>query len=391
MLPASRVRVRTLGEWAEPLWLGAEDHAWLSALIGDFVRLEGRGEREAEAFLEEPSRVAAPEARRQMALWTWRTLCGRERPPVDGRRLRALLFPEAERARRQGGFDRESVIAAVARRLRVGPGLVEPHLFSDLASRRPLGLPDPLPTPHDLALRTNLELAQGVLGRASEAMIRLHGAARAVMRQVHLRRLLASVHRAGERGFELRVSGPLALFHHTSLYGRSLASVLPLLLRSERFELEALCRLGGEEVRVRIRSGDPLPMPEAPPGYDSGLEERFARDFLAATLDWDLLREPEPVEAGGALTFPDFALIHRRDPARRFLLEIVGFWTPDYLRAKLDRLGAMKREPFVLCIDRRLDCAAGDLPPHARLVPFSRRIDPLKVLEAIETGSGERS
>jgi hypothetical protein len=91
------------------------------------------------------------------------------------------------------------------------------------------------------------------------------------------------------------------------------------------------------------------------------------------------------VEAGDALVFPDFAVVHRRDSTKRFLLEIVGFWTPGYLRAKLEHLRAMPRIPLVLCIDRGLNCSANDLPAQARIVWFHRRIEPAAVLAAIES------
>jgi hypothetical protein len=140
---------------------------------------------------------------------------------------------------------------------------------------------------------------------------------------------------------------------------------------------------------VHLRPGDPIAAGEQPRAYDSRLEERFARDFARANLDWDLVREPEPVEAGGVLVFPDFAVVHRRDTLKRFLLEIVGFWTPDYLREKLGRLRAMPRMPLVLCIDRGLNCSAGELPPHARVVWFQKRIEPGAVLAAIESAAPE--
>jgi uncharacterized protein len=88
--------------------------------------------------------------------------------------------------------------------------------------------------------------------------------------------------------------------------------------------------------------------------------------------------------AGGTLVFPDFAVIHRRDPSRRFLLEIIGFWTPDYLQNKLDHFRSISYAPLVLCIDRGLNCGAGDLPAHARIVWFKKRIDPRAVLDVIE-------
>jgi uncharacterized protein len=71
---------------------------------------------------------------------------------------------------------------------------------------------------------------------------------------------------------------------------------------------------------------------------------------------------------------------------KRFLLEIVGFWTPEYLREKLDRLREMPRAPLVLCIDRGLNCSTGELPRHARIVWFQKRIEPRHVLAAIDQG-----
>ncbi len=62
--------------------------------------------------------------------------------------------------------------------------------------------------------------------------------------------------------------------------------------------------------------------------------------FEGRLPDWDLVREPAPLRAGDHLIFPDFAIYHRRDPTRRALLEIVGFWTPRYLEAELQRLRA---------------------------------------------------
>jgi hypothetical protein len=173
------------------------------------------------------------------------------------------------------------------------------------------------------------------------------------------------------------------------MYGRALASVLPLLPWCERFDLEARCVFRGEAVLVHLQPGDPLPAGTQPKAYDSRLEERFARDFARANLDWDLVREPEPVEADGTLIFPDFAVVHRRDPSRRFLLEIVGFWTPGYLQEKLSRLRGIAQAPLVLCIDRALNCTSDELPSHARVVWFHRKIDPGEVLAAIESAPPE--
>lgn len=387
MLPADRIQVRIAGSEAAPVWLGPEDHAWLRALIDDFARLDGRAYREVVTFLQEPPRAPAPPGKRRMTIWILQGLCAREPAPLDASSLRDAVALEAQRARDAGRFDRSDVVAAGALRLGLSATAADEHLFADLPGERRLRVPEPLPDPQSLAARTNLALAQGLLRLASEVTIEIYGGARAVVRQVHLRRLLCTVRRTGEEGVRLEVSGPFSLFRHTTMYGRALASILPLLPWCERFDLIARCRLRGRAVSVHLRPGDPITPGEPPRAYDSRLEERFARDFARANLDWDLVREPEPIEAAGVLVFPDFAIVHRRDTSRRFLLEIVGFWTPDYLREKLDRLRAMPHVPLVLCIDRGLNCSSGELPPHARVVWFQKRIEPSAVLASIEAAA----
>ena len=145
--------------------------------------------------------------------------------------------------------------------------------------------------------------------------------------------------------------------------------------------------LRGRPVNACLNSRDPIARSQPPQQFDSRIEERFAREFARATMDWDLVREPAPFEADGTLIFPDFAIVHRRDVSKRFLLEIVGFWTSDYLREKLKRLRSISDAPLILCINRALNCGDDELPAHSQVVWFQKRIDPGDVLEAIEKGS----
>jgi hypothetical protein len=318
-----------------------------------------------------------------MVIWTLFQLRIKQRPAIDATRLRAAITEEAQKARNENRFERSDVIAATALRLGTSSEGIEEQLFSDLPAERRLILPKFMPDPHSLAMLTNMALAQGLLRLASEIDIDLYGGARAVVRQIHLKRLLCTVRRVAPEKVHLHISGAFSLFHHTTMYGRALASILPMLAWCDRFDLLARCMLRGRIVGVCLRSGDPIPSGDPPRAFDSRLEERFARDFSKANLDWDLVREPEPIEAGEVLIFPDFALVHRRDTLKRFLLEIVGFWTPEYLREKLQRLHSVVSAPLVLCIDRGLKCSAGDLPVNARIVWFEKRIDPSAVLAAI--------
>jgi predicted nuclease of restriction endonuclease-like RecB superfamily len=92
------------------------------------------------------------------------------------------------------------------------------------------------------------------------------------------------------------------------------------------------------------------------------------------------VREPEPVAAEGTLIFPDFAIQRCGDPTRRWLLEIVGFWTADYIEHKLRRLRAARLPRLILCLDADRDCGEHELPAEARVVRFRKRIDSEAVL-----------
>lgn len=134
----------------------------------------------------------------------------------------------------------------------------------------------------------------------------------------------------------LEISGPYALFRHTRIYGRALASLVPRLAWCNGYRIEADCMLGGEPRlgRLVLGSGDPIGAARELRPFDSKLEERFARTFVKLAPEWDVTREPLAVPVGDSLMFPDFELVHRAT-GQRWLLEIAGYWTPEYVRRKL--------------------------------------------------------
>ena len=140
-------------------------------------------------------------------------------------------------------------------------------------------------------------------------------------------------------------------------------------------------------MKLIVRTGDPIGSGRELRRHDSRIEERFFKDFRKAAPEWDVIREPRPVETDGTLVFPDFELVDRRDPKCRWLLEIIGFWTPEYLTEKLRRLRAAGLERLILCIDAGRCCSEGDLPVNARVVRFQKRIDPGAVLAIVASGS----
>ena len=87
----------------------------------------------------------------------------------------------------------------------------------------------------------------------------------------------------------------------------------------------------------------------------------------------------------GSVMVPDFRLVH--PDGRSVLLEIVGYWRPEYLRNKFAQVRRAGREDVILAISERLNLErAGvkrdDIP--ARVVWFKDRLLPQAVLDMLE-------
>ena len=384
MLPEALLPCSLHGNVVLPHFLAEHDHLWLRVLLEEYARFVGRRQRELDERLREPLACPSPAAKRKMAIRVLALHWGSRRiATIAPRRVRAAVFVEAARSQAAPAV----VVASVAATLGVTRAELTEALFADLPGERLVATPVETLSPGELALRTNLAIAQGFLFRSTAVLIEMEGNVRAVVRHAKLRGLICTlVPRERGRGAALEVSGPYALFPRTLVYGRALSELLPLLAWCHRFRLQADCSVGGQQLILRLGSGDPIFPAKEPRVYDSKLEERFARDFRRVASDWDVIREPEAVQAGDVLIFPDFALQHRRD-GRRCLVEIVGFWTPDYVKRKLALLRAAELPNLVLCIDASRDCSDGALPRSSRVVRFRRRLDAASVLRLIEQDS----
>jgi predicted nuclease of restriction endonuclease-like RecB superfamily len=386
-------------------YLGERDHPWLRVLIDEYERGVGSKRSELSARLREPLTTPAPRAKQRLAAEVLQRLTeARIVAAVPPREARWEVFREAAISK----APRSAVLAVVAAQLGIETASLEAALFADLLSECTAS---PLPaalSPERLAAEANLRLVNTWIQRARSLRILAWGNTRALVRQARLHGLICNVRRAPaparirqinppradgfdelpeelSEGVELEVSGPLALFRHTALYGRALCAVVPRVLWCHRFELHAACEAspGGSAATLVVRTGDPLRPGRELRAFDSRLEERFAKDFRKAAPDWDLVREPRPLSSDGSLIFPDFELVHRLDSARRFLLEIVGFWTPEYLEEKLRKLRVARLENVILCIDAARACANAVLPPNSMVLRYTRRIDVTAVLSLL--------
>jgi len=375
------------GDRLVPHYFTVRDEPWLGRLIAAYAHFAGRKCADLGERLREPGAARAPKIKLRIAILILDGLTrARATAAAPPKEVRAALF----RAAAASHAARPVVLSSVAASFALTVPELESALFADLKSERRIAALPAAISPSRLVTDANLAIVSSFMRRATHVRIVVRGNFRALLRQARVAGLIcraARLDRAAD-GVVLDVSGPFALFHHSDLYGRALASLIPRLASCDEFELTASCTLAHshQPASLVLRSAEFLPAPAASAAasaLDGRLERKFERDFRRAARGWDLSREPPVISAGERLIFPDFALAPARDPSERWLLEIVGFWTPEYLRGKLQCLASANIERFVLCVDQSRECAEAELPPDPRIIPYKSRIDAHAVLALI--------
>jgi predicted nuclease of restriction endonuclease-like RecB superfamily len=181
------------------------------------------------------------------------------------------------------------------------------------------------------------------------------------------------------------VDGPASLFKLTRKYGIQMALFLPSLLRITRWEMEAVLRKDDRELIYSLNSESPLRSYFAKtPAFDSLLEKTFAERWEKLQSPWVLEREVEIVDLKGTVFVPDFALRH--GDGRTVHIEIVGFWHPDYLRRKMDKVRRANMHNLILAVSDRLNVSTEMVEKiPGPILFFKGKLEPKKVLEVLNT------
>jgi len=272
---------------------------------------------------------------------------------------------------------------------------VKAGLYADLPENQIL-INFETPTPEALVHRYNLSQVQGVFYRASHMVINAHrnnpGQYKLLFRYMKLFQLMTYIEGDVDHGFTLTIDGPTSLFKPSTRYGLAIAKLLPALLHVTRWSLAAELQINDSytgktrQGRFALDSECGL-VSHYPPGktYDSLLEEGFVDRWNKAKTEWRLEREVDLIPIPGSVMIPDFRIVH--PDGRTFLVEIVGYWRPEYLRKKFSQVRQSGRDDLILAVSERLNLEkAGvkisDTP--ARIVWFKDQLLPKAVLEVLE-------
>lgn len=242
---------------------------------------------------------------------------------------------------------------------------IEADLFADVIEFHRLVQP---PTELDgagLLARYNVAQTQAALYGALSMHVSAGEDFKFILRYAKLARLMHTITRRNDR-YELQLTGPASVLRQTRRYGVSFAKFLPGLLAASDWQMQATV-LGPAKHRftLRLTSNDGLRSDAVLTDFDSQLEAAFAGEWetLAnqnATAGWTLRREATILHHGQTVFLPDFTLTH---PVHgEVLLEIIGFWTPEYLTAKAAKLDQFRNAAnIVLAVSEAVDSQVPEL------------------------------
>jgi predicted nuclease of restriction endonuclease-like RecB superfamily len=301
-------------------------------------------------------------------------------PIIDPPRIRKAVFEESSKR----GFaltelERREIAGSVASKLHLSShDVVLKAMWSDLDDNLIIDHFDAI-EPQALVGWYNLSLMQTLLFNCTKLDFYISGG-------LNWKRVLRAVKRLGlmyhlqqpqqqqENRIICSLEGPLSLFKLTDRYGTLLAKLLPSIIFPSYKKVQSSSNRGewhldawivrktmeGRKIYEFKISKDEIPELMTDPyssfpsssitekevegsspyndnyNFDSTVEEKFAKRFEQSETGWRLTREPDPlVLSNGGAFIPDF-MFEKYD--KKIYLEIVGFWTKEYLERKLQKL-----------------------------------------------------
>ncbi|MCO8122637.1 DUF790 family protein [Stieleria sp. TO1_6] len=244
----------------------------------------------------------------------------------------------------EGIFDNELHAARtrIAAQIGIPWAQIESTLFNDVIELQPLTAFESELTPPSLLSLYNVAQTQAALYRATSVCIDATSDFKTILKHAKLAGLMHRITRLKRPadGFRFELDGAQSSLRETSRYGVRFAALLPKLLACEGWRMKAqIIGPNRRMMRMELSPSDGLHSVLDPPdAFDSGLEHDVDAAWKSAPVDgWKWGHEAELLYQGQTVMTPDFSL---RNDTRNILVyvEVVGFWTPEYLAEKCLRL-----------------------------------------------------
>ena len=310
--------------------------------------------------------------------------------------IRQKLFEEsAKQGLALSDPQRQDIVQQVANQLHISSETVEDIMWSDRDDNLILTQFDTI-NAKDLIWWYNLSLFQTLLFKCTQLEFYVKGGLywKQVLRNVKRYGLMYHLEYHSEDdkdddSMKCVLEGPISLFKMTDRYGAAMAKLLPSIVGTPMWKINGSIvkktedgqkiysfELSSDDTQEFLRSTVDATwqknenMKNDDYVYDSSTEATFAKKFCQYfdqkdKFGWKISREPDPLIADGKAMIPDF-LFERF--GRKVYLEIVGFWTKEYLERKAAKLKVLfdnagknknnKNIDLLVAVNSELSCSS---------------------------------
>jgi predicted nuclease of restriction endonuclease-like RecB superfamily len=266
---------------------------------------------------------------------------------------------------------REQIIADVATELECAPEEVMEGLYADLSGNQKLVAFEEL-SASELLDRYNLAQAQALLYRCSEMQLWVEPQepviTRSLFAEIKAFRLIHAIKGNPLVGYEVRLSGPVSIFHRSQKYGIQMAVFLPALLHYHgwRMRAEIGAKTGTAFFELDSRQKNlrsPYQVEDHSP--QNLMLAKLVDDWRNLPGEWTMQASQEVIDLGETVFIPD--LVFDRAEGETIYLEMLGYWTPRHLSNRLKEFERAGFENYLIVASEELRCSRdgpSQLPPN---------------------------
>lgn len=263
---------------------------------------------------------------------------------------------------------------------------IRSELFADIIENHEIESFEGYRDPRALLSRYNVAQVQATLFRAVSMVIDASTDFKRILRAARLAKLMHTISRTGEGAYRIRLDGPASVLRQTRRYGVWMARFLPALICCQGWKMHAVVETRNRwklSLDLSDRDGLHSHLPSESE-FDSSVEADFAQKWGDEVREgWSLEREAEVLYSGQKTFIPDF--VFRHNDGRVVLMEIIGFWTPEYIAARLETLAVFREAPILLAIHESTSHHFESSPGTANVVTYKSALLVKPVLQALAT------
>ena len=301
----------------------------------------------------------------------------------------ARFHPLVEKPDQLFEHDERKIKAQLADELGLTWSKIEQGLYADVMAFQQLEQFEGYPNASALLSRYNVAQLQASLYRAESMTVVATDDLKTILRYAKLAKLLHDIVRLGPSKYRFTFSGPASVLRQTRRYGVNFAKFLPALLACKGWQMTVLLKTPwNTSVKLNLSDSDGftshLPSPDE---FDSSLEESLAEKFGPQRDGWQLIREGEILHDHQKTFVPDFTFRH--EDGTQVLLEIVGFWTPEYLMHRRRSLQLFRHHRILIAVPEKSLREGASIGENVLVYKTALKLTPL--MEALERIRTEKS